>query len=112
VHLGNWTFLIDIHTLGDKAFSNPSANGQTLREIRESDSIPKVFFDTRNDSDALFSHFRTRVASIHDIELVELVSRKFSKRYFNGLSKCIGRLACKETKERGLEMFAPERGGS
>jgi exonuclease 3'-5' domain-containing protein 1 len=47
------TYLIDIHTLGDKAFSTSGAGGETLKGIQESEFIPKVFFDVRNDSDAL-----------------------------------------------------------
>jgi len=117
----NRTYLIDIHTLGDKAFSTTGASGQTLKGILESDSIPKVFFDVRNDSDALFSHFRISLAGVHDIQLMELATRTYSKRCINGLTKCIEkdisltvseRGAWKETKEKGLDLFAPERGGS
>jgi exonuclease 3'-5' domain-containing protein 1 len=117
----NRTYLIDIHILGDKAFSTAGANGQTLKGILESGSIPKVFFDVRNDSDALFSHFGIDLACVHDIQLMELATRTFSKRCVNGLTKCIERdislttserEAWKETKEKGLNLFAPERGGS
>ena len=117
----NRTYLIDIHTLGDKAFSTAGASGQTLKGILESDSIPKVFFDVRNDSDALFSHFRISLAGVHDIQLMELATRTFSRRCVNGLAKCIERgisltvserEVWKETKEKGLVLFAPERGGS
>ncbi|KAH8749593.1 ribonuclease H-like domain-containing protein, partial [Hyaloscypha finlandica] len=117
----NRTYLIDIHILGDAAFSTAGASGQTLKGILESDSIPKVFFDVRNDSDALFSHFGIKLASVHDIQLVELATRSFSRRCVNGLTKCIERdisltgserEAWKETKEKGLNLFAPERGGS
>jgi hypothetical protein len=37
------------------AFSTAGTNGQTLKTILESETIPKVFFDVRNDSDALYS---------------------------------------------------------
>jgi exonuclease 3'-5' domain-containing protein 1 len=115
------TYLIDIHTLGNKAFSTTGASGQTLKGILESDSIPKVFFDVRNDSDALFSHFGINLAGVQDIQLMELATRTFSRRCVNGLTKCIERdlsltiserEAWKETKEKGLNLFAPERGGS
>jgi len=117
----NRTYLIDIHTLGDEAFSITGASGQTLKGILESDSIPKVFFDVRNDSDALFSHFEISLAGVHDIQLMELATRTFSRRCVNGLAKCIERdmslamnerEAWKETKEKGRNLFAPERGGS
>jgi exonuclease 3'-5' domain-containing protein 1 len=113
--------LIDIHTLGDKAFSTAGASGQTLKGVLESDSIPKVFFGIRNDSDALFGHFRINLAGIHDIQLMELPTRTFSRRFIKGLAKSIERDISlsesergrwKETKEKGLILFTPERGGS
>lgn len=51
--------LIDGHTLGASTFNiagfkNSSA---TLKSILRDENIPKVFFDVRNDSGALFTHF-------------------------------------------------------
>jgi len=115
------TYLIDIHTLQEKAFTTMGANGQTLKGVLESEAIPKAFFDVRNDSDALYSHFNISLAGIQDIQLMELATRTFSKRCVNGLSKCIEReapmsvrekLAWQAAKEKGLNLFAPERGGS
>ncbi|EYE96858.1 uncharacterized protein EURHEDRAFT_529683 [Aspergillus ruber CBS 135680] len=98
-------YLIDVHTLNERAFLQPaSKNGQTLLNVLESSQIPKVFFDVRNDSDALFSHFN-----------VGLVGTRA------GLAKCIERDApmtaleirtWKESKEKGLELFDPGRGGT
>lgn len=113
------TLLIDIHSLGETAFSTTGTSGQTLKGILESDTIPKVFFDVRNDSDALFSHYGIKLACVHDLQLMELATRNFSRRCVNGLSKCIERditlsmserEVWKETKEKGLKLFAPERG--
>lgn len=91
VHSRKQTFLLDIHTLGNKAFTTAGTSGQSLKDIMESDSIPKVFFDVRNDSNALFHLFGISLAGIHDIQLMELATRTFSKRCVNGLSKCIER---------------------
>ncbi|KAH7305050.1 exonuclease [Stachybotrys elegans] len=115
------TYLVDIHLLHDKAFSTPADNGYTLKEILESGSIPKVFFDVRNDSDALHSHFGICLAGIHDLQLMELATRNFSRRHINGLSKCIERdaplsqeerIAWMLVKEKGQRLFAPEKGGT
>jgi exonuclease 3'-5' domain-containing protein 1 len=115
------TFLLDIHTLGDKAFSTSGASGQTLKDILESSSIPKVFFDVRNDSDALFSHFSVHLAGIHDLQLMELATRPFSRKRLMGLNHCIlndlqlhaaKKRDVKLLKEAGLILFAPERGGT
>ncbi|KAJ5865190.1 uncharacterized protein N7529_007106 [Penicillium soppii] len=114
-------FLIDIYVLKDKAFSHPGLNGTTLRAILESPSIPKVFFDVRNDSDALFSHYQIELKGVQDLQLMELATRKISKRYVNGLGKCIEndasmtadeRASWKAAKDKGKRLFAPERGGS
>jgi len=85
------TFLIDIHSLGETAFSTTGTSGQTLKGILESDTIPKVFFDVRNDSDALFSHYGIKLVCVHDLQLMELATRSFSRRCVNGLTKCIER---------------------
>jgi exonuclease 3'-5' domain-containing protein 1 len=113
------TYLIDIHSLGAAAFTT-SINGISLKTILESDAIPKVLFDIRNDSDALFSLFQISVRGIVDLQLMELASRKGSRKFVSGLAKCIDRdiqtsMARQEewraTKERGRQLFAPEKGG-
>ncbi|TPX10014.1 uncharacterized protein E0L32_001211 [Thyridium curvatum] len=117
----NRTYLVDIYTLRDKAFLTPGACDNTLKDLLETDTIPKVFFDVRNDSDAMFSHFQVRLAGIQDLQLMELATRRFNRKFVNGLSKCIEndcpmtpdeRSHWKEVKERGVKMFAPEKGGS
>ncbi|RAL09373.1 exonuclease [Aspergillus homomorphus CBS 101889] len=115
------TYLVDIYTLGDKAFSHSASDGSTLRFILESPSIPKVFFDVRNDSDALFAHYGINLAGIQDLQLMELATRTFSKRFVKGLGKCIEydapmtpseRAKWKACKDAGRNLFAPECGGS
>lgn len=115
------TYLIDIHNLGEQAFSTPGRNGRDLRTVLEDSAIPKVFFDVRHDSDALHAHFHVKLAGVQDLQLVELATRAFSRRYVKGLSKCIENdlslsyvesRAFQAVKELGLDLFAPERGGS
>jgi exonuclease 3'-5' domain-containing protein 1 len=113
--------LVDVTTLGKEAFSVTGTSGQTLQQILESSKIIKVFYDIRNDSDALFSLFGVRVAGIEDLQLMELGGRSGSKRLIKGLAKAIeqdARLsaadskAWKEVKDAGRKLFAPELGGS
>lgn len=115
------TFLLDVWALGEKAFNTSTPSGTNLRSILESEDIPKVFFDVRNDADALFAHFGISLQDVWDIQLMEVAARRFSKQYLAGLGKCIERDAqltdaaieiWKATKEKGLSLFAPERGGS
>jgi exonuclease 3'-5' domain-containing protein 1 len=144
-------YIIDIHNLGTTAFSTPATSttiitpvvattltksaesvseakpeeALTLKALLESSTIPKVFFDVRNDSDALFAHFNVRLSYIHDLQLMELATTTRSSRdYLIGLSACITynahRLsltptqvyAWNATKDGGCQLFAPEHGGS
>jgi exonuclease 3'-5' domain-containing protein 1 len=143
-------YIIDIHNLGAAAFSTPASSttttpviatalnnsteivseakpkdALTLKSLLESPTTPKVFFDVRNDSDALFAHFGVRLSCIHDLQLLELATTTRSSRdYLIGLSACIQynaqRLALtptqvyawKATKDGGCKLFAPDHGGS
>lgn len=69
-------YLIDVHNLGAAAFTTPGSNGQTLTDILSSPTIPKVCFDIRNDSNALFFLFNVAVQGIQDLQLMENASRQ------------------------------------
>jgi exonuclease 3'-5' domain-containing protein 1 len=114
------TYLIDIHSLGEAAFSTTTNSGTSLKTVLESLTIPKVVFDIRNDSDALFSLFQISVDGTKDLQLMELASRTGSRNFLSGLAKCIEKespiSAAAKTewclfKERGHRLFAPEKGG-
>ena len=119
----NHTYLIDTHVLGLAAFDSPSIIGSTLRTILESSLVPKVFFDVRNDSDALYSHYGVFLANVHDIQLLELAAHPHPTTRFtvSGLATCIARdvmLSADEAarvavvKAKGVKLFASEMGGS
>ncbi|KAJ8610763.1 hypothetical protein MRB53_038314 [Persea americana] len=78
--------MIDVTTLRQDAFMAATAEGRTLKRVLESKDTIKVFFDIRNDSDALFALFGIRMAGVEDLQLMELASRDFSKRCVNGLA--------------------------
>ncbi|EFX04585.1 3'-5' exonuclease [Grosmannia clavigera kw1407] len=112
-------YLLDVHTLKDKAFSTPGTRGRTFQDLLESAAIPKVIFDVRNDSDALFGRFRIRLAGIQDLQLMELATRSYDKGRVKGLAKCIEKDAqlspadkadWKATKEKGVRLFLPGQG--
>jgi len=50
-------YLIDIHRFRKTAFLTTNSSTTSLKTILESLTIPKVFFNIRNNLDALFSHF-------------------------------------------------------
>lgn len=82
-------YLIDVQTLQADTFTTANETGTSLKGVLESPTVPKGFFDIRNDSDALFSLFGIKVAGIHDIQLMELARRKGSRRRVSGLARCI-----------------------
>jgi exonuclease 3'-5' domain-containing protein 1 len=118
----NCVYLIDVHKLQAAAFITAAADGTTLKSVLESPEIVKVFFDLRNDSDALHHHFGVRLSGVEDIQLMENATRPlFRRRFLNGLDRCITNDApislvekqnWKAAKEKGLELFHPSRGGS
>lgn len=117
----NQVYLLDILVLREKAFNTPSQSGTDLRAILQSESIPEVFFDVRNDADALFAHFGVSVEGVVDVQLMEVAARRSSRAFLLSLGRAFEQDAqlkdeamkqWKATKEKGLSLFAPERGGS
>jgi exonuclease 3'-5' domain-containing protein 1 len=70
---------IDVQVLGSAAFSTTNSHGVSLKTILKSPHTPKVVFDIRNDSDALYSHYQISVDGVKDLQLMELASRTGSK---------------------------------
>lgn len=118
----NTTYLIDVQSLGGKCFSTPGEARWTLKAILESPYIPKVFFDVRSDSDALFVIFDITLNGVVDLQLMEFATRPHQeKKWVQGLEKCVRyhatfsrfeKLRWNTTKEQGRALFAPELGGS
>jgi exonuclease 3'-5' domain-containing protein 1 len=65
-------WLVDILALGVDAFTTYDVNRRlTLKMLLESKNTWKAAWDVRNDSDALFSGFGIRLASVLDVQLLE-----------------------------------------
>lgn len=138
-HTTESIYILDIKTLGAATFSTatsertkedvdgsgrfPYPETVTLKEVLESPDIPKVFFDVRNDSDALFAHFKIHLRGTMDLQLLENFKRHHcheNTRFVHNLAKCVRedlrmnseeKRAWEDTKEKGRRLFAPERGG-
>ena len=113
--------MIDIFVLQEAAFNTPNQFGTTLRSILESAQVPKVFFDVRNDADALYAHFNISLRGVHDIQLLEVATRSRAKDRVVGLGKCIkfdARLTAEAQQDweaikgRGKALFNTKDGGS
>jgi exonuclease 3'-5' domain-containing protein 1 len=115
-------YLIDVYSLGSQAFNTTSIKGKTLKDILYNEKIPKVFFDVRNDSNALFAHFGVALQGVKDVQLIESATRTTisSRKYLNGLAKCIKQgvlhssnlTSWKLAKEKGGRLFKAEFSGS
>ncbi|KIW22036.1 uncharacterized protein PV07_12563 [Cladophialophora immunda] len=109
-------YLVDVYRLGAKAFRLTTADGTSLQTVLESPNTLKVFFDIRNDSDALYAHFGVNVAGIIDLQVIEYATRNPRGQYVNGLAKCIEKdlppiPGWSLAKASGRRLFAPEEGG-
>lgn len=66
IALRNHIYLVDVHTLGAQAFNTAGAKQTTLKDILQNERLTKVFFDVRNDSDALFAHYGVALQGVED----------------------------------------------
>jgi exonuclease 3'-5' domain-containing protein 1 len=117
-------YLIDVQKLGAEAFGTPGTEGKTLRDILQNEQTPKVFFDVRNDSDALYAHFDVALQGIEDVQLMESATRKTtqSRRLLNSLKTCVEnnvftsidsnrQTSWELAKDNGGRLFKVEHGG-
>lgn len=111
-------YLFDVHLLGALAFNTAGVEQTTLKDIFQDDKIPKVFFDVRNDSDALFAHFGVALQGVEDVQLMESATRETtgSRKFLSGLAKCVEKnvltslhgmdpASWKAAKEEGVRLF-------
>ena len=106
-------YLIDVLVLGSLAFSTPSSSKGptfTLQAVLESTNTLKVFFDVRNDSDALFSLHGIQLGGVIDLQLMELAARKDDDRAFvRSLQTCIFRHSRMTGEERDEWLSGKEK---
>lgn len=113
--------IIDVHTLGSLAFSATGSRGKSLKNILESPKFLKVFFDVRNDSDALYAHYGIKLQGVRDVQLMESACRPttYSRRFLSGLTKCVEKVLDGQErdqwtlcKNKGECLWNPHKGGS
>lgn len=113
-------YLIDVWVLRGLAFTTSGKDGKTMKDILESASIQKVFFDVRNDFEALRGQYGISLQGVQDVQLMEeaLHPIQFPAKPLTGLAKCIEKdvsipyrikMVWSEQKSKGKEMF---KGGS
>ena len=98
-------YVLDIHHLGSVAFSNFGFKNHTttLLTTLQDALIPKVFFDVRNDSNALLGHYGVKLPGVHDMQCMEAAMGMKGK--IVGLGKCLMYLHILDNKRRAHEEF-------
>ncbi|KIM35661.1 hypothetical protein M413DRAFT_79160 [Hebeloma cylindrosporum] len=113
-------WLVDITTLGRVAFEHVDDAGRSLRSILQGGETKKLFYDVRNDADALWNLYDVDVANAYDLQVLEVAVRRSSRMHVklvSGLAKTIDRylsppLEWQRVKEAGSKLFRPDLGGS
>jgi exonuclease 3'-5' domain-containing protein 1 len=91
-----------------------------LKQIMESSSILKVFFDPRADSDCIYAHYKVVMKNVLCLQASEVAYRRangYRVRYVIGLKRTLdehiqikNKRAMNEIKERGFQLFNPITG--
>jgi hypothetical protein len=116
-------YVIDVFMLGNRAFTLKTAQGVSLKGLLEDENVRKVWFDPRNDVDALYHQFHIVPRGIFDLQLAEVAHRRnrgLNVQYVQGLYKCLTQ--CPQLQEEqkvfaeminrlGKSLFEPQNGG-
>ena len=116
---GTRTWLIDVTTLGETAFSAGA------RELLESETVLKVGYDGRADADALWHLHQTMLTNFYDVQVASCKRQDATEgrrdRVVHGLGRAMDvflrgdrarQAVSAVVKDAGRKLFAPELGGS
>jgi len=117
------TWVVDVYSMGPRVFDVSSPNGTSLKSILADPAVLKVWFDPRNDVDALFHQFQVRVRSVFCLQLAEVAFRRSQNvpvKYVKGLFKMLNssdalspaeKAFAHKINEMGKNLFEPDNGG-
>ncbi|KAK2623690.1 hypothetical protein QTJ16_006871 [Diplocarpon rosae] len=85
------SYIFDIHKLGGTAmFETMSTEGLSLKKMLESKDHVKLFWDCRQDQDAMFALFGVKLGRVIDVQLMELGCRNCGEtRSLFGLASAV-----------------------
>ncbi|KAL8848496.1 MAG: hypothetical protein Q9221_006498 [Calogaya cf. arnoldii] len=116
------TYLLYLYVLGPVTFAIITSNGlDTLRPLLFDNRLPKVLFDCRMDSDALFGQFGVLLGGVIDLQLMRLATRNGGSRHLPSLGLCLEKdldIPAEEqkwvdaAKSAGQRLWRPRCGGS
>merc|ERR1719506_2182074 len=117
-------YVLDIHLLGKRAFTMMTPDGTSMKGILEDVNIRKVWFDPRNDVDALYHQFGIMPRGIFDLQLAEVADRRnrgLNVHFVQGLYKCLTQCPALQNEQKvfaqkindlGKSLFEPQNGGN
>jgi hypothetical protein len=117
-------YVLDIHMLGKRAFTMMTPDGTSMKTILENEAIRKVWFDPRNDVDALYHQFGIMPRGIFDLQLAEVADRRnrgLNVHFVQGLHKCLTQCPALQSEQKvfaekinslGKSLFEPQNGGT
>ncbi|CAJ1454894.1 unnamed protein product, partial [Effrenium voratum] len=101
----NLVYVLDVFVLHN-ALLMQTPRGTSMKDMLENDQVLKVWFDPRNDVDALFHQFGIQPSNIFDLQLAEVAGRRskgLTVKYVQSLQKCLS--AC-DRLEQHQKSFA------
>lgn len=117
-------YVLDIYQLGRRAFTLETANRTSMKQLLEDERVRKVWFDPRNDVDALYHQFGIMPRGIFDLQLAEVADRRnrgLNVSFVQSLYKCLGQCPAMQGEQKvfaekinnlGKNLFEPQYGGS
>ncbi|TVY43821.1 hypothetical protein LOCC1_G004861 [Lachnellula occidentalis] len=70
-------------------FDIPGGEGQTLRSLLESETVVQLWFDVRNDANAMFGVEGIRLGNVLDVQLMEGATRCGPRLRLQSLKRCV-----------------------
>lgn len=117
-------YVLDVHVLGKRAFTMQTPQGTSMKGLLEEQNIRKVWFDPRNDVDALYHQFGIMPRGIFDLQLAEVADRRnrgLNVHFVQGLYKCLTQCPALQSDQKvfaerintlGKSLFEPQNGGN
>mmetsp|Transcript_51145 Transcript_51145/g.122490 ORF Transcript_51145/g.122490 Transcript_51145/m.122490 type:complete len:480 (-) Transcript_51145:2-1441(-) len=117
-------YVLDVHVLGQKTFHLATPTGMSMKYLLEDhQNVTKLWFDPRNDVDALYHQFGITPRNVMDLQLAEVAIRRSQGhvvKFVTGLQRCLqqsdqlshDQVSCaQDIDNRAKSLFEPKFGG-
>jgi hypothetical protein len=117
-------YVLDVHMLGKRSLMMQTPNGTSMKSLMEDENIRKVWFDPRNDIDALWHQFGIMPRGVFDLQIAEVADRRkrgLNVHFVQGLHKCLTQCPALQPEQKvfaerittlGRSLFEPRNGGN